>query len=662
MEKERKKLFKTAMEKAGTAITGLSVKIKDIDPMQGVGYSMRDKAQAEIGLAFDYPFKGLTAEEAEVILYGIYTHEVLHLLRTDFDYEQEKMAEYPAREQGIRHEIANLIEDPAIEYLLSDLISDRMKNCLKRSIGYFYKNAPDIEDECNHDAFEQFICAVIQFGDIGILKGTFTFPEAREAFIACASMITRAIEEPEFEKRYSISQEVFEVIRPLWEEHEQRVYANSELKELLDRFGKGSSTGQGKPVDHGAPEPDAEDNAASERRKRTVRIISEGQAGQLESGQGANPDGNNSGDNSPVPGQDKGIHEGENSCAKETECIQQDSADKGNGLGEIEDIQRILMEEADLSEDAEITQEDIKGISEIIQAASSMKKAEEKKQEKKKKAEDSHVEVRSPYYKDVQYIVHEVEDYDEDDYGQLCSTLSSYIINLRSQLKKIFNDPHVRKEYRTSGKFDPKRASGRKMTARLFTRKTMPENRKDLSIVILLDESGSMGKSIFQVKKACIMLLEALDGFGIPVKVIGFESCNSVPHYYHYGKWDNNKAMRRRIMRMSARRGTFLGHAIRYAGSLLKRRPERHKIFIVMTDGEPNSRFYKNWNDGMNDCRYAVMDIRKYAEVIGIGLYDTEDGKNVFQFIFGDGSVSMSDFSGLLRELPRKIKKILERY
>lgn len=113
---------------------------------------------------------------------------------------------------------------------------------------------------------------------------------------------------------------------------------------------------------------------------------------------------------------------------------------------------------------------------------------------------------------------------------------------------------------------------------------------------------------------------------------------------------------------MSARRGTFLGHAIRYAGSLLKRRPERHKIFIVMTDGEPNSRFYKNWNDGMNDCRYAVMDIRKYAEVIGIGLYDTEDGKNVFQFIFGDGSVSMSDFSGLLRELPRKIKKILERY
>ena len=80
-------------------------------------------------------------------------------------------------------------------------------------------------------------------------------------------------------------------------------------------------------------------------------------------------------------------------------------------------------------------------------------------------------------------------------------------------------------------------------------------------------------------------------------------------------------------------------------------------MFICITDGEPSSAYYRNTADGLNDCRSAVKEIEKSADVIGIGLYDNDD--MAFEYIFGKNAVSMSRLDTLITVLPKKIQKLL---
>ena len=176
------------------------------------------------------------------------THEILHILRTDFSYLEKRINDFPASERKVRKDVWNIMEDPAIEYLGSYMLSDFLNGCLDQSIRYLYENGTPVDEK--EDPFQQVICAMIHFGDLGVVKGHFTFPEAREAFIKIMPLMQECIEEPDPKKRFEIAQEAFEVLRPLWEEYEKRDDALSSLQNLLNGFGKSSNSGgEGEPVD-----------------------------------------------------------------------------------------------------------------------------------------------------------------------------------------------------------------------------------------------------------------------------------------------------------------------------------------------------------------------------------------------------------------------------
>lgn len=608
-----KELMRKTMEKLGASITAMPVKVKELNPVMGIGCSYRHKKEAEIMIAFQYPFPEPPKAGEDIILYGVFTHEILHILRTDFSYLEKRINDFPASERKVRKDVWNIMEDPAIEYLGSYMLSDFLNGCLDQSIRYLYENGTPVDEK--EDPFQQVICAMIHFGDLGVVKGHFTFPEAREAFIKIMPLMQECIEEPDPKKRFEIAQEAFEVLRPLWEEYEKRDDALSSLQNLLNGFGKSSNSGgEGEPVDS-SDFPSQDQSPANQNRKELLRKIKEGQV-------------------SVTP--------------------PSDDAGNASGVDSLESFfnQKLLsMGDTPDPEKVDVIREAIK----IVEKNRKLKEDDDGPD----LVSEKNIRVKSPYYGNVPYSVCEApkgEDYSLDE------DLNRQVVNLRSELRKIFRDRHNRKEYHNSGKVNIKRASGRKLTARIFEKRTMQDDKSDLAISILLDLSSSMRGNIGYVVNSCTLLLEALKTFPVPVKVTGFWSSDTDNKYTSFGNWKNTDNLRRSIHGISVHGQTFLGHAIRYAGELLKRRPESHKLLICITDGLPCSSHYKSSEDGMDDCRFAVNEIRKYAGVIGLGLFKTDDEKELFRYIFQQDSLSMVDMSAMNRELARKLKKFLRSY
>ena len=74
-----KELMRKTMEKLGASITAMPVKVKELNPVMGIGCSYRHKKEAEIMIAFQYPFPEPPKAGEDIILYGVFTHEILHI-------------------------------------------------------------------------------------------------------------------------------------------------------------------------------------------------------------------------------------------------------------------------------------------------------------------------------------------------------------------------------------------------------------------------------------------------------------------------------------------------------------------------------------------------------------------------------------------------------
>ena len=856
-----------SMEKMGAAITGHPVRIKPISLIEGVAYQTMEKGQYVIGIAFEYAdVSGLSEKQAETIFYGLFTHEVMHILRTNLEKCQRMIKKFPKAELPDRHKIWNIVEDPAIEYMARNDMSETLYRCLKTSINHFYKESPNIEDS-GDDSYLQYIAAMIQFGDVGALKGYFTFDSAEKAFKDTAKLFLDATEESDCTKRFKLSQEIFDIIRPLYEEHQRRTDAQSSLQKLMTSMGKSTANGgsgasngmlgskdasnsrrrkivhlidedqakeknlkkadnTGKPgelpnesyavdsgstdnagkqsvpdgaividerrkkpqdnksasesswqenstdssnpeggsvqekgngssqsVSNGSSSPDNDNTAGSEKgsSQKREKEASGSNSEKGSSPQGKDPDKNasfqdkdsekdsssqskspdknasskdkdsekDSSSQSKSPDKDKSSSDekggsssnGQDEASKEA-GKSSDSSDassspmeekgsssegsgstegnpsssenelKGSGKGDAEgntsksgesgsgnasfDSAVKELENEASSDIGDVFSKDLeKAISSMLEGFKESEAAAQKRKSKSDEAENIRVEVKSPYYKDVDYKTEQIDPMSGSSkiLNDKITILHPYIINLRSELRKIFKDQKMVKTYKTTGKVSVKRMCGQKVTARLFEKKSKPSDKTDMSIVILVDESGSMRKDISNVQSTVLVLLESLKEFDIPVKVIGFTSCGSVDALYkHYGKWKNDEIMRSAVTRINAAGGTFLGHAIRYAGNLLKNRLERNKLFIVITDGQPYSRFYSNPTNGLNDCRYAAKEISRFADVVAIGIPREKNDEEVFRFIFGNNFVLMHDTKALIGELPKRIGKIIRGY
>lgn len=252
---------------------GTTLKVLDIEPHQAgaVGYTSRNKT---IHLAYDHEImNGLDEKHKRAFRMGVCTHELMHQILTDFVILEKNVIGLPSYEQQIMCHIDNILEDARIEHYAYQFVGGNLLASLEFAIAHTYKITPVLEE--SQSPLAQYLNALIMFGDMGPLKGRFTFPEAKEVFKKTSDLFLKGIHETSPRKKMKIVKDIFELSRPLWEDEADMAKLMEELSKEMAKHGKSSSHGSGKPSSTATDDSDEEDDKKSKRRKMTRKEFEE---------------------------------------------------------------------------------------------------------------------------------------------------------------------------------------------------------------------------------------------------------------------------------------------------------------------------------------------------------------------------------------------------
>ncbi len=187
-------------------------------------------------------------------------------------------------------------------------------------------------------------------------------------------------------------------------------------------------------------------------------------------------------------------------------------------------------------------------------------------------------------------------------------------------------------------------------------------NRRDLAVVLLLDLSESTNetvsgsdKTVLQLtKEACALVATAIEGIGDPFAIHGFASDGRHDvRYYRFNDFDErfDEDAKARLAGMQGGLSTRMGAAMRHAGEQLLRQPERRKLLLLISDGEPA-------DVDERDPQHLRQDAKKAAEELatrGVLCYcltlDPRADAYV-QRIFGQNRYTIIDH---VQRLPEKL-------
>ena len=217
------------------------------------------------------------------------------------------------------------------------------------------------------------------------------------------------------------------------------------------------------------------------------------------------------------------------------------------------------------------------------------------------------------------------------------------------------------KDYKSGGKLDNlpmgKRINIRNAVhndGRIFYKRNLPNDRADIAVAVLNDESGSMSSfdRITYARAASIILHDFCKSLEIPIAIYGHTEDYEV-ELYSYAEFDSldNKDPYR-LMDMSSRSGNRDGAAIRFVAERLLQRPETVRLLFIISDGQPAADGYQG-TEAEADIRgikqeYTRKGIRFIAAAIG------SDKPNIHR-IYGDCFLDITN----LEKLPISLGKLI---
>lgn len=141
---------------------------------------------------------------------------------------------------------------------------------------------------------------------------------------------------------------------------------------------------------------------------------------------------------------------------------------------------------------------------------------------------------------------------------------------------------------------------------------------RDLAILFLLDLSQSTNERVRGAdstvldltREATALLADAMAKLGDPFAIHGF--CSNGRQEVDYTRFKDfaephGEASKARLAAMRGELSTRMGAAMRHAGAVLARRPERKRLLVVLTDGAPS-------DVDVRDPQYLRADARKAVE------------------------------------------------
>lgn len=185
-----------------------------------------------------------------------------------------------------------------------------------------------------------------------------------------------------------------------------------------------------------------------------------------------------------------------------------------------------------------------------------------------------------------------------------------------------------------------------------ITMRNVVKNR-DLSVVVLMDLSESTNeamagsdKTVLQLtREAATLVSTAINGIGDPFALHGFASDGRHDvQYYRFKHFDEkfNDETKARLAGMSGGLSTRMGAALRHAGHHLMKQPERRKLILLVTDGEPADIDERDPQHLRKDAKKAVEDIAAKGVYTYCLTLDPKADQYV-KGIFGENNYSIVD-------------------
>lgn len=599
-------------EKIFAGVCGYGIRCFPITDEDELGYTTPDRT---IHLAYWHEIMtGISAEKAIVFRQGVFVHEMLHQIFTDFKAEEkfleEKNISLNYGERNIFHNIVNILEDPAIEYFAPQEIGSRLLRSLRFMIAWVWKKSKSIET--TRDPFGQFVNAFIQIGDMGYIKGHFTDPAAKKAYHKALPSFNAGVIEPDPAKRVIYAYEIFEASRPLWEERmEEMENLLKLLSNIMEAAGKvvASSTEQGER--NGIliiPEPGISDQAGEEKRQSRKKSAEDG------------------------------IEDPPDSFASQAD----DEPDENR------------------CDKYDVSGADVESIVNDIRENSQKEKKEEYKKERE--ADNSAIPEfdLKGNFGEVKCVNNRITTAsaipDCTDYEEIVSRHKVMIHSCVKYLTELFRDSIDDTVRHTSGKYNIIRAET-SSSVRIFDKRRVPDNSRP-AIMLLVDKSGSTrGNKIAIERETAITLAEIFGQLDIPLYVMAFYSdLGAQVIHEHYITWKNNRTTRQSLIKLNSGGCNMDGYSIRYAGKILQKRPEEKKILFILSDGEPSCPAYESRSAGIKDTTDAIREVRKDCKVCGFGIGSKLEN---LQEMYGSGFITVDDVDSLPSVLIKKLKQIL---
>ena len=192
------------------------------------------------------------------------------------------------------------------------------------------------------------------------------------------------------------------------------------------------------------------------------------------------------------------------------------------------------------------------------------------------------------------------------------------------------------------GKLDPRRfAVMAKGLSKEVFKHLSTHQELDTAIQIVFDESGSMSNEYAEVRRAIIIIAEALNRVGIPFEITGgttsgtynypsgFTRANPIEYHHYKCYGDNWDTVRSSLEGSYYYRNYIDGEMIEFAARRLVERPEKRKIIFSLSDGCPcgGEGYEKDYLLGAK-LKEVCADCRKHGiEVYSFGINTDEPAK-----------------------------------
>lgn len=291
----------------------------------------------------------------------------------------------------------------------------------------------------------------------------------------------------------------------------------------------------------------------------------------------------------------------------------------------------------------------------------------EKKVKREVEAEFNHNNLQTNYdeiHNGISCHIERVE-YDYNDkvaYNKIASVLIRISKNLQRVLKPKIK---IRKlDSKNTGLSFGRRIDSHclvRQDDKVFFKRNLPNENPEISVCLLIDESGSMeGRRIEASRNAAIVLYDFCQGLGLPVAVYGHTAgYNGYDVYINaYATFDNPTPNDRyRMMRMTDLSSNRDGYALKYCLNELSKQLTQIKLMIIISDGRPAAKCYH----GTSACDDIRKVIKEYAKK-GIVTFAAAIGsdKETIESIYKEGFLDISDLSLLPSTLTKLVKKYLK--